>query len=147
MTVVSAVVAFVVCLWVARSASFGWLPKAEADRWVVATAFATVGATAVAAAVGWWAGQTPPPAPTPAPAPAPAPLAAPPPPARKVTQTAKASGRGRISQTGGSLNGRAAAAAPADPDGPVTIRQDASATDDGQVDQAASDLHTERPKP
>jgi hypothetical protein len=30
------------------------MPDAEADRWVVATAFATVMATVAAGAVGWW---------------------------------------------------------------------------------------------
>ncbi|WP_406435712.1 hypothetical protein OHB00_16745 [Streptomyces sp. NBC_00631] len=47
---------FVVCLWAARAASFGFLPRAEADRWVVATAFATTMAALVGAAAGWWAG-------------------------------------------------------------------------------------------
>jgi hypothetical protein len=37
--------------------SFSWMPRAEADRWVVATAFATLVATVVATGVGWWAGQ------------------------------------------------------------------------------------------
>ncbi|WP_145968907.1 hypothetical protein [Streptomyces hyaluromycini] len=47
---------FVVCLWAARAASFGFLPRAEADRWVVATAFATTVAALVGTAAGWWAG-------------------------------------------------------------------------------------------
>ncbi|MER6084438.1 hypothetical protein [Streptomyces sp. NPDC001833] len=47
---------FVGCLWAARAASFGFLPRAEADRWVVATAFATTVAALVGAAAGWWAG-------------------------------------------------------------------------------------------
>ncbi|WP_217555743.1 hypothetical protein [Streptomyces sp. GbtcB6] len=47
---------FVVCLWAARAAPFGFLPRAEADRWVVATAFATTVAALVGTAVGWWAG-------------------------------------------------------------------------------------------
>ncbi|MFD4600893.1 hypothetical protein ACFWPQ_23065 [Streptomyces sp. NPDC058464] len=48
---------FVVCLWAARAASFGFLPRAEADRWVVATAFATTVAALVGTAAGWWAGH------------------------------------------------------------------------------------------
>ncbi|MFF3689748.1 hypothetical protein [Streptomyces sp. NPDC002187] len=47
---------FVICLWSARAAPFGFLPRAEADRWVVATAFATTVATLVGAAAGWRAG-------------------------------------------------------------------------------------------
>ncbi|WP_431683784.1 hypothetical protein [Kitasatospora sp. KL5] len=137
-TVGSAVVAFVVCLWLARSASFGWLPKAEADRWVVATAFATVGAGAVATAVGRWAGQTT--TPTPAP-PAPSP-----PTGQEVIQTAEASGRSRINQVGGNQT-MAVPATPADPGVPRTVRQDATAMDDGQVDQVAGHQHTEPPKP
>ncbi|MEV5954703.1 hypothetical protein AB0M11_13155 [Streptomyces sp. NPDC051987] len=46
---------FVVCLWAARAARLGFLPRAEADRWVVATAFATTVAALVGAAAGWWA--------------------------------------------------------------------------------------------
>ncbi|MEU6200241.1 hypothetical protein [Streptomyces sp. NPDC047061] len=52
---------FVVCLWAARAASFGFLPRAEADRWVVATAFATTAAALVGTAAGWWAGHEGPP--------------------------------------------------------------------------------------
>jgi len=55
--VAAVVAAFGLCLWLARSVSFGWMPQGEADRWVVATAFATVAAGAVGVATGWWAGQ------------------------------------------------------------------------------------------
>lgn len=57
-TVFAGAGAFVICLWSARVAPFGFLPGAEADRWVVATAFATTVATMVAAAAGWWAGES-----------------------------------------------------------------------------------------
>ena len=53
----STVVVFGFCLWLFRFVSFSWMPHAEADRWVVATAFATVAAGAVGAATGWWAGR------------------------------------------------------------------------------------------
>ncbi|MFD8223151.1 hypothetical protein ACFV16_03145 [Streptomyces massasporeus] len=48
---------FVVCLWSARAAPFGFLPTAEADRWLVATTFATTVTTLVGAAAAWWAGD------------------------------------------------------------------------------------------
>lgn len=53
--VASTLAAFGFCLWIGRSVSFGWMPRAEADRWVVDAAFATVMAGAVGAAIGWWA--------------------------------------------------------------------------------------------
>ena len=55
--VASTVGAFGICLWLFRFVSFSWMPHAEADRWVVATAFAAVAAGAVGAATGWWAGR------------------------------------------------------------------------------------------
>ena len=55
--VASTVGAFGICLWLFRFVSFSWMPHAEADRWVVATAFAAVAADAVGAATGWWAGR------------------------------------------------------------------------------------------
>ncbi len=55
--VASTVGAFGICLWSFRFVSFSWMPHAEADRWVVATAFAAVAAGAVGAATGWWAGR------------------------------------------------------------------------------------------
>jgi len=51
------VAVFGVCLWLFRFASWSWLPHAIPDRWVVATAFATVTAGAVGAAGAWWASQ------------------------------------------------------------------------------------------
>ena len=51
------VLTFGFCLWLFRFVSFHWLPQDDTDRWVVATAFATVAAGAVGAAGAWWAGQ------------------------------------------------------------------------------------------
>ncbi|MEU3091546.1 hypothetical protein ACWCQ0_25920 [Streptomyces massasporeus] len=48
---------FVICLWSARAAPFGFLPRAEADRWLVATTFAATVTTLVGAAAAWWAGD------------------------------------------------------------------------------------------
>jgi hypothetical protein len=56
-TVFAGAGSFVVCLWSARAAPFGFLPRAEADRWLVATAFAATVTTLVGAAAGWWAGD------------------------------------------------------------------------------------------
>lgn len=54
-TVSTSVVVFGVCLWLFRFVSFSWMPHAESDRWVVATAFATVAATAVGWPLTRWA--------------------------------------------------------------------------------------------
>ncbi|SMQ13848.1 hypothetical protein SAMN06272771_0125 [Streptomyces sp. Ag82_O1-12] len=56
-TVFAGAGSFVLCLWSARAAPFGFLPRAEADRWVVATTFATTVTTLVGAAAAWWAGD------------------------------------------------------------------------------------------
>ncbi len=56
-TVFAGAASFVVCLWSARAAPFGFLPSAETDRWVVATAFATTVTTLGGAAAGRWAGD------------------------------------------------------------------------------------------
>jgi hypothetical protein len=53
-------VAFAVFLWLAKVFSFSWEPRDQSDRWVIATAFASVMAGAVIAALGWWAGREPP---------------------------------------------------------------------------------------
>lgn len=53
----AAFVVFWLCLWLARSVSFGWMPTAEADRWAVAGAFAGAMAAAVVAMTAWWAGR------------------------------------------------------------------------------------------
>lgn len=50
-------VVFTGCLWLLRSAAFGWMPDADADRWAVAIAFATVVAGSVGTALGSWAGR------------------------------------------------------------------------------------------
>lgn len=54
-------ITFGACLWAARALSFSWEPKDQADRWLIATAFASVMAGAVLAALGWWAGRDIPP--------------------------------------------------------------------------------------
>lgn len=51
----TAVGLFCLCLWLFQFAWFSWLPRDDADRWVVAGAFATVVATVVGAALGSWA--------------------------------------------------------------------------------------------
>lgn len=56
-TIVSSLATFGVCLWLFGFISFSWMPQAAADRWVVAAAFATVAATTVGAAMGWWASR------------------------------------------------------------------------------------------
>lgn len=125
-TVVFAAAVFGVCLWGARSVSFGWMPKAEADRWVVATAFASVMTTVAAAAVGWWAGREQPglslsPA------------------ERTVLQRATASGRGRAEQVGGSQN---APSRPGAGSVPGRVEQVAEVSDDASVTQVGGDQHT-----
>ncbi|MGW7134332.1 hypothetical protein ACWGIA_39165 [Streptomyces bobili] len=132
-TIVAAAVVFGVCLWVSRSASLGWMPKEEANRWVVATAFATVMATVAATAVGWWAAREEPDAPT-------SPAAAPPV-ERVVSQKATASGQGRVNQTGGNQNTPPSPVTGAGV-GPVRVEQEAEASDSGSVNQVGADQHT-----
>jgi nitrogen fixation-related uncharacterized protein len=55
--VISTALAFGISLWASRAASFSWMPHADADRWVVDAAFATVIAAAVGGAGSWWAGR------------------------------------------------------------------------------------------
>jgi hypothetical protein len=126
-TAVAAAVMFGVCLWVGRSVSFGWMPEAEADRWVVATAFATVMATVAATAVGWWASREPPASP-------------PPPELPAVSQEITASGRARVNQAGGSQNTPASSAGAGD-GSPGPVVQKVEASDDASVNQAGGDQH------
>ncbi|WP_190047329.1 hypothetical protein [Streptomyces galilaeus] len=132
-TIVAAAVVFGVCLWVGRSASFGWMPKEEANRWVVATAFATVMATVAATAAGWWAAHEQPATATPP--------AAAPPVERVVSQKATASGQGRVNQAGGNQNTPPSAVTGAGV-GPVRVDQEAEAADRGSVNQVGGDQHT-----
>ncbi|MFH8625095.1 hypothetical protein ACH4A8_25010 [Streptomyces vietnamensis] len=118
--VVAAAVTFWVCLWAARAVSWGWLPKEEETRFAVAIAFATVAATVVAAGVGWWAGREQPPQPEPT-----------------VSQRATATGKGRITQVGGSRTPTPATAAPA------RVDQHAEASDEGSVTQVGGDQHAD----
>lgn len=129
-TLVVAAVVFGMCLWVARSMSFGWTPEAEADRWVVATAFATVMGTVAATAVGWWASReelVPPPPPEPE-------LPA-------VSQEVIASGRARVNQAGRDQN-TPASLANTTGDIPGRVVQKAEASDDASVNQAGRDQNT-----
>jgi hypothetical protein len=125
--VVAAAAVFGVCLWVGRSVSFGWMPQEEADRWVVATTFATLMGTVAATAVGWWASRD---------QPTPVPPSAPP----AVSQEATASGRARVNQAGGHQN------VPFFPggtgQGPGRVKQKAEASDDASVNQASGNQNT-----
>ncbi len=120
--------AFGLCLWLTRVVSWGWMPRGEADQWVVATAFATAAAGAVGAAMSWWAGREDAPA-------------APPLSGRGVRQRAKASGRSRVSQTGGSSNTPAGGTGT----GPQWVDQDADVSDDAEVTQTGGDQNTSGP--
>ncbi|MFC7900252.1 hypothetical protein ACFUV1_08855 [Streptomyces griseoincarnatus] len=122
-TVVVAAVVFGVCLWAGRSVSFGWMPEAEADRWVVATAFASVMTTVAAAAVGWWAGRE-----------------RLPPAERMVSQRATASDGGRAKQVGGNQN----APSPGGGSVPGRVEQEAEVSDSASVTQVGGDQHTGR---
>lgn len=121
-TVVTAAVVFGVCLWGARSVSFELMADAtEADRWAVAAAFAAVVATAVAAAVGWWAGRED----------------------RSgesvVSQRATASGRGRAVQVGRDQN---ASDTPGAGSVPGRVDQYAKVSDDASVTQVGRNQRT-----
>jgi len=51
----ASMITFALCLWLGGSARLGWMPQAQEIRWGIATSFAGVAATAVGAAVNWWA--------------------------------------------------------------------------------------------
>ena len=123
------VAAFLLCLWLGRAASFGWLPRADADRWALAAAFAAVCAGVVGAAVGWWAGRPEPP---------PAVRSE-----RRVTQRARATGRARTLQVGGDRTAPGAPA-PRTGDGPSEVRQEADASGHADVHQIGGDQHLPR---
>ncbi|MGW3009198.1 hypothetical protein ACWC9R_10205 [Streptomyces sp. NPDC001219] len=98
------------------------MPEAEADRWVVATAFASVMSTVAAAAVGWWAGHEQPGPSLPSTE-------------RTVSQQTVASGRGRTEQVGGHQNAGVGSV-------PGSVQQDAQVSDDASVTQVGGDQHT-----
>lgn len=108
---------FVLCLWVARSVTFGWTPRSETDRWAVAAAFAAVMAAAVGAPLIWFAGRDRPG----------------PRPAQRVTQNADASDQASIHQVGGSQGGSRRNNAPAQ------ANQRATAKDRSRVTQIGGD--------
>lgn len=125
MAVAAAVVAFGVCLWAARSVSWGWLPSGDAERWGVAAAFAAVVAGAVGAAVGWWAGREPP--------------AGQPQSGRSLR--ARATGRGRVDQAGGH-RGRPSGPSRAAPE---RAQLDAEASGQGRIRQTGGDDYRSGP--
>ncbi|MGW3028498.1 hypothetical protein [Streptomyces sp. NPDC001221] len=128
-TVVTAGVVFGVCLWVGRSVPFEWMPTAEADRWVVATAFATVMGTVAATAVGWWAGRE-----------QPTPFS--PPEHPMVSQEVTASGRAGVNQVGGNQNAPSSPAGAGAGGRPGRVMQKAEVSDDASVTQVGGDQHT-----
>lgn len=119
--------AFGLCLWLARSVSVGWMPRGEADRWVVAAAFATVVASAVGVATGWWAGREVPPA-----------LESR---GRHVTQRAKVSDRAQAAQIGGNQN-RPGGSATTGHDAGDRVEQDVEASGDARITQVGGDQNT-----
>ena len=102
-TVFAGAGSFVVCLWSARAAPFGFLPSAEADRWLVATAFAATVTPLVGAAAGWWAGDRGQPGTVPPDDRTPD-TSDPPRPGTQVQQNATASDTARITQVAGHRN-------------------------------------------
>jgi hypothetical protein len=56
-TAVASAVTFVACLWLAAVVKLSFLPKADADRWVINAAFAAAMAACVVACGAWWAGR------------------------------------------------------------------------------------------
>lgn len=123
--VAATVSAFGALLWLGRVTSFDWLPDGEAERWAVAVAFATLGATAVLSAMGWWATQAP---------------AEPSTAGRTVRLRAKATGRGRVIQTAGNHH-QASGMSPSTSEAPLPdqIRMKATAAEDGQITQTGGD--------
>ncbi|AVZ71108.1 hypothetical protein SLUN_01435 [Streptomyces lunaelactis] len=117
MAVMAPVVAFGVGLWLAGSVFSGWLPRAEAERWAVAAAFATVAAGAVGAPLGWWAGRETRGG------------------GRVVVQRATATEASRTTQIGGSRGGTASA-----PSGDVEQQAESSGT--ARITQIGGDQQT-----
>ncbi|MBB4710289.1 hypothetical protein BJ965_000171 [Streptomyces luteogriseus] len=106
-TVFAGAASFVVCLWSVRAAPLGFLPRAEADRWVVATAFATTVTALVGAAAGRWAAERGQPATVSPDGRAPD-TPGPPRPGPQVQQEATASDAARITQVAGHRDPRRA---------------------------------------
>lgn len=125
--VASSVVTFGLCLWLARSAPWGWMPHEESDRWMVAATFATVVTGAVGAAGGWWAAQVS--------------VSRTEGPRRRVSQVAKASSNGRVRQVAGHqrTDGRVTGI-----QAPEEIDQRATASDAARIEQVGHDQHTDR---
>ncbi|MFI1398029.1 hypothetical protein [Streptomyces sp. NPDC020681] len=115
----ASVAAFGICLWLAGSASFGWLPRTETERWAIAAAFAAVVAGAVGAPLGWWAGRE----------------------TRggSVVQKATATGDSRTTQVGGS-RGTAGGSLP-----PGGVEQQAESSGSARITQIGGDQHPTGP--
>lgn len=123
-TVGLTIAVFAIALWGFHFATFSWLPRNEADRWVVATGLATVSATAVGAALAWWAGRENQPSPQ----------------AQNpdgVRQSARASGEGQIAQIGGDQHGPSSQGRRLD-----GVRQSARASGHGRITQVGGDQRT-----
>ncbi|GGX18556.1 hypothetical protein GCM10010321_36440 [Streptomyces chartreusis] len=128
--VVASVTVFCLCLWGAHAVRLGWMPSDETDRWSIAATFATVSATVVAAALGWWAQYK-----------APSPGAAPP----RIAQRAKVVGQGHVEQVGGSRNMPPGLSRSPEP--PHQVEQHAEASGSGRISQAGGDQYIDAPGP
>ncbi|WP_405906473.1 hypothetical protein OG742_12390 [Streptomyces sp. NBC_00828] len=104
------------------------MPDAEADRWVVASAFATAMATVAAAAVGWWAGREQPGLSLPSAE-------------RTVSQRATASGHGQSVQVGGNQYSPHTASFASADSGLGQVEQEAEVSDDASVTQVGGDQY------
>jgi hypothetical protein len=114
-TAITSAVVFVLCLWLARAVNFEWMPHAEADRWVVATAFAAVISGAAGGGEWWWTGRDKNEAAASQ---------------RRVSQRLRASGRAKANQVGGNQN--APAAGP-----PDRVKQRAKVSGKAKANQVA----------
>ncbi|WP_030851593.1 hypothetical protein [Streptomyces sp. NRRL F-4474] len=134
---------FAGCLWMARAASFDWLPHDENNRWALAIAFASAVSGLVCAAAISWAGSRPPPAESGSAAAASGP-------ARTVRQRARVSGRSRSNQVAG--NQYAGAVPPAadvaggEAEIPDNVDQRLRASGEADVNQVAGDQTIRGPR-
>ncbi|MEW2425772.1 hypothetical protein AB0911_35150 [Streptomyces nigra] len=119
---VTTVAAFTLCLWGGKTLPFEWLPRDEGDRWMVATAFATVAASVTATALGWWAQhvQDEPPVVQPS----------------YVSQHATAADHSSAVQTGGDENSPGSGRAR-----PCHVEQRATASGHGRIVQVGGDQY------
>ncbi|MEV7442912.1 hypothetical protein AB0O22_17445 [Streptomyces sp. NPDC091204] len=123
MAVATSMVTFGVCLWLAHSVSWGWLPEGEAEQWGVAAAFAAVAAGAAGAAASWWAGHDP---------------SARQRPSRRILR-ARSTNRARIDQASGHRGGPGGGPSGAAPD---QVQMDADASGHSRIRQTGGDDYT-----